>query len=641
MTLFAFSAISYSVGGSELSTLHFALWGSMISLLLLRALDAFYWRLKIKNAPIDSDWPLFRFSIGAIATAFIWALFSVSFYDKMDLFSLSFIMIALAATSSAASTLLAPSLPLVLFYCTIMIVPLSLRAIIDTDANYNLLGNLGIVYWIAVCALSKQTNTYTNNAIAIKHENDKLLNQLREDRNQVANINETLVATNHKLDISNNTLEREVKRRTADLRKMVNRDPLTGLKNRIGFVQHLEQLMEQAKASNFNIAVMYVDLDGFKQVNDSLGHQAGDRVLIEVSKKLSKYCEANSIGRWSGDEFILLVSYADYESAQTIAQAAKNSLKIMTPVNGSEIHIDATIGIAFYPEHSNDASTLVQLADLTMYNQKHTAPGNVGTYSDALYAKHQYEQQLRDGLNQAVDKKQLHVVYQPILAANCQSLWAVEALLRWEFNGMWISPIEFIPLAEKAGIINELGNWILHRACIDAASWHDDSLKVSVNVSVLQLMNKNFVNQVEQALKSSGLAPQRLHLEVTESIFADDIELLTQQISALKARKIKIAIDDFGTGFSSLNLLQTLEFDLIKIDRSFVAKLTKGSDAIVRATLLIAKEFNCITVAEGIETQEQAKLLKEMGVDNFQGYLYARPLDKNQLHEWYAKEYDS
>ena len=178
--------------------------------------------------------------------------------------------------------------------------------------------------------------------------------------------------------------------------------------------------------------------------------------------------------------------------------------------------------------------------------------------------------------------------------------------------------------------------WVLHRACIDAAQWDDESFGISVNVSVLQLVNEDFVACVDRALASSGLAPQRLHLEVTESIFTDDMAVLTANISALKARRVKMAIDDFGTGFSSLNLLQTLDFDLLKIDRTFVQQMAVSSDAIVKATVLMARALGCKTVAEGVETEEQASLLRLLGVDCLQGYLFARPLEKKALQEWYT-----
>ena len=263
-------------------------------------------------------------------------------------------------------------------------------------------------------------------------------------------------------------------------------------------------------------------------------------------------------------------------------------------------------------------------------------PGVVGVFSSLLYDKLNEEQRLRDGLRQAIQRQQFHVVYQPIVNANDSSLWAVEALARWQFNDQWISPALFIPLAEKTGIIHDIGNWVLHRACIDTAQWPDDTLAVSVNVSVLQMLSDSFIRQVDQAINSSGLAPHRLHLEVTESIFADDMAILTDRIAALKARHINIAIDDFGTGFSSLSLLQALDFDLLKIDRAFIQQITDGNDTIVRATLLMAKEFGCRTVAEGIETPQQAEVLTAMGVDCLQGYLFAKPLEKKALLKWYT-----
>jgi diguanylate cyclase (GGDEF)-like protein len=636
MTILSISAITFGFANPEIASYKFSLWAGMIFLTLLRTFDGAYWYLRLRNSNYPPRWPLMRFVLGSTLSGLVWAFFCVSLYESMSLIELSTTMVIVAAMAGGAATTLASHLPLVLLYTTLVLLPLSVRALFDSDEQFILLGGLGTMFWVAMCSAAVKANDFTKQAIAIKHENEELVTLMRQERNEVRRVNQALLDSNQKLDHANSNLESEVNRRTKELQDISNRDPLTNLMNRIGFMQNFNAILERATNGKTSMAVLFIDLDGFKQINDSLGHQAGDVVLSKVAGKLSEYCEANCIGRWGGDEFIIILPHADGDTAVAIALAIKSSLTTLNPIANSPLSLDATIGIALYPVHGDSASTLVQLADLTMYHYKRTSPGLVGIYTEALYDKMHHEQQLREGLRQAIEKKQLQVVYQPIIDATSNRLWAIEALLRWQFNGVWISPDEFIPLAEKSGAIHDIGTWVLHRACIDAAQWDDQTFGVSVNVSVLQLVSEDFIACVDRALASSGLAPQRLHLEVTESIFADDMAVLTTNISALKARRVKVAIDDFGTGFSSLNLLQSLDFDLLKIDRAFVQQMTLSSDAIVKATVLMAKALGCKTVAEGVETEEQASLLRLLGVDCLQGYLFARPLEKKALQEWYT-----
>lgn len=641
MTVLSISAITFGLGSPENSSRKYTLWAVIMVLSFIRSLDGTYWYLRLRNREYIPRGPLFRFVLGSVLSASFWAFFSVSLYEQMSLVELSTTMVIIAAMAGGAATTLASHLPLVLMYTTLLLLPLSVRALLDSDEQFMLLGGLGTLFWIAMCSAAIKANDFTKQAIGIKHKNEELVALMRQERNEVRRINQELLDTNQKLDHANSILESEVARRTTELQDISNRDPLTNLMNRIGFMQNFNAILERTALGQSSLAVLFIDLDGFKQINDSLGHQAGDIVLSEVATKLSEYCEANCIGRWGGDEFIIILPHADSDTAMAIALAIKSSLANLNPLTNSPVSLGATIGIALYPQHSKTASSLVQLADLTMYHYKRTSPGLVGVYTDALYESMHHEQQLREGLRYAIEKKQLQVVYQPIVDASSKRLWAIEALLRWRFNDTWISPDEFIPLAEKSGAIHDIGAWILHRACIDAAQWDDQTFGVSVNVSVLQLVNEDFIQCVDRALASSGLAPQRLHLEVTESIFADDKAILTAHISALKARRIKVAIDDFGTGFSSLSLLQSLDFDLLKIDRSFVHQMTESNDAIVKATVLMAKALGCKTVAEGVETEEQASLLRLIGVDCLQGYLFARPLEKKALQQWYTSWQDN
>lgn len=641
ITILSVSAITFGFDSGAGQETKQRVWGIILVFTLIRGLDAAYWFIKLRHANYAPELPFYRFFVGSIFTAVLWAVFGISFFDSMSTLEFASTMIIMSAMAGGAATVLAPSMLLVITYTTIMLIPMSLRAIYDYRDEYNMLGFLGILFWISMCGASSRANLFIRRAIEIKHKNDELVDLMRNEQNEVKRVNLQLLESNQKLDQANNNLENEVLRRTQEIHQLSNRDPLTGLMNRTAFMQHFEWMIKQSVPSKNKLAILFIDLDGFKQINDTFGHESGDAVLTAVATQLSQFCETDCAGRWGGDEFIMVLPYADEVAATAIGQAARSSLANIKQVGGNDVSIGATIGIAIYPNHSEDAATLVQLADLTMYFHKRSTPGVVGVFSDSLYDTLNEEVRLRDGLRQAIQRQEIHVVYQPIIEAGTKKLWAVEALARWCFHDQWISPAVFIPLAEKTGLIQDIGNWILHRACIDTAQWPDDSLSVSVNVSVLQMLNDNFIRQVDQAINSSGLAPHRLHLEVTESIFADDMAILTDRIAALKARHIHIAIDDFGTGFSSLSLLQALDFDLLKIDRAFVQQITEGNDTIVRATLLMAKEFGCKTVAEGIETPEQAAILEAMGVDCLQGYLFAKPLEKNDLIKWYTDQHHS
>jgi EAL domain-containing protein (putative c-di-GMP-specific phosphodiesterase class I) len=287
------------------------------------------------------------------------------------------------------------------------------------------------------------------------------------------------------------------------------------------------------------------------------------------------------------------------------------------------------------PQHSTTATELIQLADLAMCEQKRIDPRKARLFSAELQQKVVESQAILDGLQHSILRRQLFLCYQPIQSAKDNTSWAFEALLRWDFNGQLIGPDVFIPLAEKSGLIKEIGAWVLNRACMDASQWqHSQNTAVSVNVSVIQLMDNGFIRTLDNALRSSGLAPNRLHLEITESIFVDNQSKIRQQLAAIQQRKVHLSMDDFGTGYSSLSQLQTLSVNYVKIDKSFVDNIEHNGEAIIRATLFIARELNCQTIAEGVESKEQMIALTSMGVDFLQGYYLAKPMRNEVLINW-------
>ncbi|WP_394221231.1 putative bifunctional diguanylate cyclase/phosphodiesterase [Alteromonas gracilis] len=642
MTVFAFSGLVFFFGNDTPSTftLKLQVWAAMVCVSLIRLVDALYWRINLSGKPYNPRPALIRFSAGLYITGSIWALYAVLFYSSMATVELAATMIVLAAMAGGAGTVLSPNKHLVSFYCTALLVPMSLCAITDNSGKFFILGILGIVFWFGIFISAFRYHRFFVSTLHLKAKNNSLMEQMKIERIETEKVNKLLIASNEKLDASNANLEAEVERRTADLYRLSNKDPLTNLLNRNGFLKHLNNLIDTTRALENTLALLFIDLDGFKQVNDSLGHKVGDVVLVEIAARLRNYTEENHLGRWGGDEFVAVIPYANVDTAKAVAHAMRSGVTIPIIAHDNQVTLDATIGIAMFPAHGDCAVDLIQQADLTMYDQKRKHRGSIGVFSETLHEEIKREQRLCERLRSAIDNREFTVFYQPIIDVASNSLSSVEALLRWNCDGEVISPALFIPLAERSGLMPEIGAWVLNRALIDLSHWQFKSgLAMSINVSVAQLLDDSFFKTLDSALKSTQISPERLYLEITESVFATDTELVNKRVNELVSRDVKISIDDFGTGYSSLNRLQSMPFNFIKIDRSFIQNSSEESDTIIRATLLMAKEFGCKTIAEGIETEQQKLHLSQLGTDYLQGFYFAKPMSANDLISWYNENY--
>ena len=642
MTIFAFSGLVFFFENVDPSTFSQKLkvWGVMIIVCVARLTDALYWRVKLAGKAYEPGPALLRFSAGLYATGIIWALYSVLFYSTMSTIELAATMVVLAAMAGGAGTVLSPNKKLVGFYSTALLVPMSLCALIDEQGEFFILGILGLVFWFGIFTSAFRYHKFFISTLHLKAKNNSLVEQMKVERSETEKVNQLLVASNEKLDASNANLEAEVERRTADLYRVSNRDPLTNLLNRNGFLKHLNNLLDTTRALDNSLALLFIDLDGFKQVNDSLGHKVGDIVLAEIASRLRNYTEENHLGRWGGDEFVSVIPYANIDTAKAVAHAMRSGVTIPIIANDNQVTLDATIGIAMFPEHGETAVDLIQQADLTMYDQKREQRGSVGVFSEALHNEIKRDQRLCERLRCAIDNGEFTVFYQPIMDVNSNTLSSVEALLRWNCDDEHISPAVFIPLAERSGLMPEIGAWVLNRALIDLSHWQfKQGLAISINVSVSQLLDDSFLKVLDNALKSTQISSERLHLEITESVFASNKEVVGVKVNELVARGVKVSIDDFGTGYSSLSRLQSMPCDFIKIDRSFVQNSSEESDTIIRATLLMAKEFGCKTIAEGIETEQQRQHLAQLGTDYLQGFYFAKPMSASDLISWYNENY--
>ncbi len=430
-------------------------------------------------------------------------------------------------------------------------------------------------------------------------------------------------------------LQSLVARYRSDSRFQGLHDSLTRLPNRLLFNDRLQSAIAEAGRSGELFAVLFVDLDRFKTINDSLGHSVGDQVLGAVAKRLRATVRASdTVSRYAGDEFTLILRHiVNREDVTRIADKIVKVLETpLTLTDGRELQITASLGISFYPEDGKDGETLLKHADVAMYSAKGLGRNTYQVYVAVPEESHRQRLDLETKLRVAERNNELRAYYQPQVDAQTEDIIGMESLIRWEHPELGlISPGFFIPIAEDTGLIVPIGEWILRTACTDAKRWldmFDVPLRVSVNLSALQLRQPNLVEVVSRALQDTGLPGDNLDLEVTESINIKDIPNLMEVLGQLRELGCHIAIDDFGTGQSSLDYIKRFPADRIKIDQTFVRNIgvDPADEAIVRATINMARNMNRIVVAEGVETEDHLRFLREYGCQELQGYLFARPL---------------
>jgi diguanylate cyclase (GGDEF)-like protein/PAS domain S-box-containing protein len=408
---------------------------------------------------------------------------------------------------------------------------------------------------------------------------------------------------------------------------LAGHDALTELPNRAALGQHLSAAIERAEITDGAFAVLCIDLDHFKAINDRFGHAVGDAVLREAARRLQEVSQGSYVARVGGDEFIGIIDEAPLPAtAELLATRMRAQFEQPIEVDGHALKIDLCIGVALYPRDAGDSVALLANADAALYRAKHEGRGAVRLFTSAMDQQLRDRRELEHDLQAAVERGELYLEYQPQQHRD-GTLMGYEALVRWRHpvRGI-IPPGEFIPIAERSGSIAQIDDWVLMEACREAASW-DQPMRVAVNVSAAQFRRENLDRQVRRSLRDSGLPAARLELEITEGVLIEDMPRAKRTMQSLKALGILIALDDFGTGYSSLSYLEAFPLDRIKIDRSFVASLGQSdrSLAIVRAVIGLAHGLGVPVLAEGIETEEQMSLLMQEGCDEMQGYLIGRP----------------
>jgi diguanylate cyclase (GGDEF)-like protein/PAS domain S-box-containing protein len=425
---------------------------------------------------------------------------------------------------------------------------------------------------------------------------------------------------------------------------LAHHDTLTELPNRILARSRCEQSIAYAKRNNSKVALLFIDLDGFKTINDSLGHAFGDKMLKMVANRLKKHIrQTDTLSRQGGDEFLMILTdVCDVDDISIVAQKLLDEFKKPFQLDTHSLSSTLSIGIALYPDDGQHFDSLLQRADTAMYKAKEAGRNTYCFFTEAMNQEIFEHLYIQNDLKQALVQQQFVLHYQPQINLETNKISGAEALVRWQHpaNGL-ISPMRFIPIAESTGLILDIGEWVIHEACLQAATWHQQGMfiTIAVNISAVQFKRGNLEHVIEKALKHSGLNPEYLELELTESILIHDTENVLHAIKRLKSLGIKLSIDDFGTGYSSLSYLKRFAVDKLKIDQSFVRDILKDQEdnVIVKAIIQMAKSLGLKTIAEGVETQDVVNLIKHYGCDEVQGFYFAKPMPHDEFLAYYKK----
>ena len=425
-----------------------------------------------------------------------------------------------------------------------------------------------------------------------------------------------------------------------EMRKLAMQDPLTLLPNRLMFREFLDEAIKQAKQTGERVAVVFIDLDRFKYINDTLGHESGDDLLMQVANRLQMLMEGreNFVSRLGGDEFTIVIpGLRDEGQALPLLSELRAKLEVPYQVGSHLLTVTASIGASFYPHDGQNGLELVKSADIAMYQAKEAGKNNVQLFEAPMKHRYKRKMELEKELRYAIEQEQFALVYQPKIHLPSGKIIGMEALVRWDHPEKGrISPAEFIPLAEETGLIVPLGKWVLSEACRQNKRWQEQgfaSLVVSVNVSGVQFTQADLVDAVREVLQETGLKASLLELEITETVLMTEIERMSKIMEEIRSLGVKISIDDFGTGFSSLIYLKKLPINTLKMAKAFIDDIQDEQDlrVIESAIITLAKGLKLEVLAEGVETQEQCNALKKIGCDYIQGYLFSRPLPPEEF----------
>jgi diguanylate cyclase (GGDEF)-like protein/PAS domain S-box-containing protein len=437
----------------------------------------------------------------------------------------------------------------------------------------------------------------------------------------------------------------ERKKHEKEIKYQATHDNLTGLPNRIFFAEEASKYIETFDPIGGGLSVLFLDLDRFKTLNDTLGHTTGDKVLQIVSERIKNIiCEETVAARFSGDEFtVMFTNVKDRDDALSRAKSIVAKISEPVSVQGYELFIQCSGGLCFYPENGKTASELIKNAEIAMYQAKLQGRNNIQQFTGGLDESLRERLILESKLNRAIENNELSLYYQPKIDLSNDSVMGMEALIRWNNPDLgFVPPDKFIPISEENGLILPIGDWVINKALEDTARLHREgftNLKVAVNLSLRQFMKKDIVQHIREAINASGIENFSFEFEITENIFTEDLSTITKVMNEISSLNIKFAIDDFGTGYSSIGYLKKMPISTLKIDRSYINSIDTDPDneSIVSSVILMSKSLGLNIVAEGAETEEQVQILKEMGCNIVQGYYYGRPMPYDEFLEFVRK----
>ncbi len=594
--------------------------------------------------------------LGNFAAGLTWGISAFLLFPAESLLHQAFHAIILGGLVAGAIGFYAISMPAYLCFSTPVMVPLIARHLTVPGQDHKLLGYLLFYFFILMIVTATKANKYALKNISLGQVNKDLIDQLRTEQKETLQSNKLLAQEIDEKNILEKELfsyrdhlERLVEKRTEDLRSEIQirrnseaklehqayHDALTGLPNRTLLKERLERCMKRSRRTGQKLALLFMDLNDFKNVNDTLGHNAGDLLLQNVSVRLIECCrDEDAVARISGDEFMIIIENVSegIPEVQLVCDRLITTLERPHYIAGQNLEVKASIGITIYPDDGQDVETLIKNSDMAMYKAKKDKLYSYALFTKTMDEEMQHRVSMERDLRRAVTNQEFVLHYQPKVDIQTNIIVGAEALIRWQSStGSLIPPNFFIPVAESTGLIHPMGEWALETACQQTKEWIAagySNFNMAVNISANQFQRFNLPETVRQIIEEINLPPANLTLEITENIVMDDVESAIQVMDSLAALGVGIAIDDFGTGYSSLSYLKRFPINILKIDRSFVRDLPHDADDMVIASTIIdlAHNLGATVVAEGVETTEQLQVMIEKQCEEVQGYYYSPPL---------------
>jgi diguanylate cyclase (GGDEF)-like protein len=539
----------------------------------------------------------------------------------------------LAGMSAGSITALPAHPPAFFVFIWSALLPYAARLATSSDPVSRIMAGITLLYATGLSMVGWQVHRTLRRAAEVHLQNATLVHRLDDARQ---GLESTVATRTMELRATNQALLREVaeRRRSEDrVRHLLAHDPLTNLPNRLLLVDRLEQALARSRRYGSNTAVLVFDIDRFKDVNDSYGHPAGDRLLCELADRVRDAVRgSDTVARVGGDEFALVApDLANGDESVLLAERVLDACRPPFDLGDGQFLVTLSIGAAIYPEHGQDADALLRAADAALYLAKGAGKDRMALYSQALHSAQEVRRRLEGELRHAVERGEFRLAYQPRYALDNRRLIAVEALLRWQHPEFGNLPTnQFIAVAEASGLIREIGHWVLDAACDQGRRWHDAGhpIRVAVNLSAVEFRHPNLPAQIRGTLDRAGLDPAMLELEITESAYMErDGDSPHSGVEEVRRLGVRLAIDDFGTGWSSLAYLKWLPFDVLKVDRSFVRNLGEDprDEAIIATIVTLARQLDKTVVAEGVESDRQLQALRRLGCQEAQGFLLGRP----------------